>query len=62
MYTAIVAIRDGTAKNNKVRANGFTAGKGSDANAKNDPEFVALAKSAGMTPEDAVKFTKLFRR
>src|SRR5437667_355395 len=32
-----------------------------EAQALADPEFVEMAKSVGLTPEQAVKFTKLFR-
>ena len=44
-----------------VRAHGFKGKGAEEGNPLHDPEFVKLAKSAGMSPEDALKFTKLFR-
>jgi hypothetical protein len=59
---AIVAIRDGKPQaGGKVRAGGFKGKSNEEVAAASEPEFVKLTKSVGMTPEEAIKFTKLFR-
>lgn len=45
----------------KGKGKGKGAGDADTKAAKADPEFVELAKGAGLTPEDAVKLTRLFR-
>jgi len=55
---AIVAIREGKTKGNKIHGTGY---KGQEADPLKDPEFVKEAKACGLSPEDAVKLTKLCR-